>query len=55
MREKIKDLIESYEHKLEDVEYDAQEQKFCNTFSQGVISAYTRVINDLYDLLGEEV
>ena len=54
MREEIKSLIESYEHQLEDAKEDAKEQRLCNTFSQGMIRAYTRVINDLYGLLGEE-
>ena len=51
MKEEIKDLIESYQHKLDEIERDLPEQKFCNSYLKGMYSAIHMVIDDLQDLI----
>ena len=54
MKERIKALIEEYEDKLDEAVELAKEERLCNTFSQGLIKAYNRIIDDLFNVLEEE-
>lgn len=53
MRENIEWLIEQYTDKIEELERDGKSQSIGLTFINGQIRAYTRMVDDLRELLDE--
>ena len=53
MRENIEWLIRQYTDKIEELEREVKSQGFGLTYRYGQLSTYSKVVNDLAELLDE--